>query len=115
MVWNVQRNVRVDCAGTSCADGELTSVAAAVPESVGAHDTLSAFASPTFITSVRSVRFCPVLTCSRSSVALASRNAAVFTATAFDVAVGTWRAAPLFWSLPEADTEKSTVAAVSIA
>src|SRR5207253_3705597 len=57
VVWNVHWQVRVDCAGMSCAGGELTSVADPLPDGVTLQATASASACPVLLTSAFKIRF----------------------------------------------------------
>ena len=70
---------------------------------------------PALVTSTRSTRSCPTLTCVRSRVVLAWRKAALEIVTAFEVAEGSGTGEPLFWSVPEPETLNCTGPATSIA
>src|SRR5438445_7318194 len=54
VVWNVHWKVRVDWAGTSCAAGAPTTVAAPLPDIVAVHATPRASTWPALVTSTRS-------------------------------------------------------------
>ena len=97
VVWYAHWKLRVACAGTSSAPGELLRVAEPFPVTTGtAGVTESASACPELVMSSRRETSWPTLTCIRSIVAVACRYAAVAIVMALDVADGDATAAPVF-------------------